>query len=64
MYWLNEIEDFIKKDIVQCYAEDALNKITDKVILFPAYYDKEFCIEIDNKDDLNRANSLIENLKT
>ncbi len=59
--FLNEIENFIMANKVNCYAEDAFNKISDKIKLYPVYYDKEFCMEIDDFDDLEKAKNL--NLK-
>ena len=49
--WLQEIENFIDNNRVNCYAEDALNEILDTLILKPCYYD-EFCVEIDDHEDL------------
>jgi len=49
--WLQEIEYFIENNRVNCYAEDALNEILDVLILKPCYYN-EFCVEIDDHEDL------------
>ncbi|MFX1314681.1 MAG: sugar phosphate nucleotidyltransferase [Promethearchaeota archaeon] len=49
--WLAEIEKFVNDNKVNCYAEDALNEILDILILRPCYYN-EFCVEIDNHEDL------------
>lgn len=54
--WLNEIENFIKKGKTNCYAEDALNEISDEIALYPLYSEK-FCMEIDTVDDLEKAKS-------
>ena len=53
--WLDEIEKFISKGRTKRYAEDAFNKISDKLILRPLYFDAELCMEIDTMDDLNIA---------
>lgn len=60
LYWLNEIEEFIQKGDVKRYAEDAFNKISDKIMLRPVYFDDELCMEIDTTEDLRMARSLIQ----
>lgn len=55
MLLLKEIENFIKKDNVNVYAEDAFNNIYDQIKLYPLYYGDEFCMEIDDFDDLEIA---------
>ena len=57
--WLDEIEKFISKGRTKRYAEDAFNKISDKLILRPLYFDAELCMEIDTMDDLEMANARI-----
>lgn len=59
--WLEEIEEFIKNGDKVSYAEDAFNKISDKIILRPLYFDEEFCMEIDTKEDLKMAKSILKN---
>ena len=58
LYWLDEIEKFVKKDDLKIYAESVFNKISDKIILRPLYFTEEFCMEIDTKEDLEIARSL------
>ena len=53
--WLDEIEKFIEKGEVKSYAEDAFNKISDKIVLRPLYFDDEVCMEIDTMEDLEIA---------
>ncbi len=55
MLWLEEIKEFVKKGIVTVCAEDAFNNISDKIQLYPVYYGDEFCMEIDNFEDLEKA---------
>jgi choline kinase len=57
--WLEEIGKFVRKGLIMNYAEDALNKITDTITLHPIYYNDEFCMEIDTREDLETANSLL-----
>jgi phosphoenolpyruvate phosphomutase len=59
LYWLDEIENFIKRGDSECYAEDVFNKISDKLILRPLYFDDAFCMEIDTKEDLEKANNSV-----
>ena len=58
--WLAEIDDFIKQGKVNCYAEDAFNKISREIMLHPLYF-KEFCMEIDAMDDLEKATNWLQN---
>lgn len=57
--WLAEIDDFIEQGKVSCYAEDAFNQISDKMVLRPLYFG-EFCMEIDTVDDLEKARKWLE----
>lgn len=59
LLWMVEIEKFIKKDDASVYAENAFKGISDKVKLAPVYFDKEVCMEIDNKEDLELAQNLL-----
>ena len=60
--WLNHIEKFVNNNKVNCYAEDALNEILDTLILKPCYYN-EFCVEIDDYEDLEEVKNYINNNK-
>ncbi|MBI2135152.1 phosphocholine cytidylyltransferase family protein [Candidatus Woesearchaeota archaeon] len=53
--WMEEISKFIKRKDVTVYAENAFNNISSKLKLYPVYYQDEFCMEIDNFDDLQKA---------
>ena len=59
LIWLDEIDEEIKKGKLNNYAEDAFNNISDKIILKPLYFDKELCMEIDTKEDLEEAKKKI-----
>lgn len=50
--WLNQIDKFIKRNKVNCYAEDALNEILDRLVLKPIYINDIGCKEIDDFEDL------------
>ncbi len=55
LVWMDEIEKEINHGNVNIYAEDALNNILDKILLYPVYYSEEFCMEIDTLEDLKKA---------
>ncbi len=57
--WLDRIGDFVRRGRTGCYAEDALNEISDEVLLRPLYAE-EFCMEIDTLADLERAREWVE----
>ena len=55
LIWMHEMEKEVKDGNMNSYAEDAFNKISDEITLKPLYYDKDFCMEIDTMEDLNKA---------
>lgn len=55
--WLEGIEKFIKEGKVDCYAENVFNVMENRFKLYPVYYENEFAMEIDNLDDLEKANN-------
>ncbi|MGD2066767.1 MAG: sugar phosphate nucleotidyltransferase [Candidatus Bathyarchaeota archaeon] len=59
MSWLNQIGQFVERDDLSVYAENAFNEISNQILLQPLYYDEEICLEIDTKEDLELARSLI-----
>ena len=50
--WMKAIEMFCERGVVDCYAENALNTITDDLVLIPMDVENRLCNEIDNPDDL------------
>ncbi len=58
--WLAEIDNFVRDKRVDCYAEEALNRVSDRIDLHPLYYE-EFCMEIDTLEDLELARDLVKN---
>lgn len=52
--WLSHIEKFVNNNRVNCYAEDALNEILDRLVLKPCFFN-DFCIEIDDHEDLEKV---------
>lgn len=49
--WLKEIILFCEQSDVNCYAENAFNKISDKCTLYPFEVGERLCREIDTMDD-------------
>lgn len=56
LIWISEIDREVKTNKLDLYAEDAFNKISNKITLKPLYFTKELCMEIDTTDDLKIAN--------
>ena len=52
LLWLEEIEQLINEKKINNYAEDALSK---QMKLYPLYFKNNFCMEIDNIQDLKIA---------
>ena len=50
--WMKAIEIFCERGMTNCYAENALNVITDDLILTPMDVQDRLCNEIDNLSDL------------
>lgn len=50
--WLSQIEKFCESNQVSCYAENALNQVTDQIELYPYDFKRQLCQEIDKEEDL------------
>lgn len=61
--WMNEIEKFVKEGDTGVYAENAFNSISQKIRLHPVYFGEEFCMEIDDFEDMKIAESHFKNQK-
>lgn len=59
-FWLNEIENFVNEKNTSVYAENAFNKISNKINISYFEYSKHYCKEIDDKQDLQNVNKEIE----
>lgn len=59
---IREVGKLVKADKLNCYAEDAFNQISNQVKMRPLYYNKEFCMEIDNLNDLEKAKKIFKNI--
>lgn len=60
--WMKKIEEFYQKGELTCYAENALNQILDKEILYPYDYGNQLCREVDKEEDLLEVRKAIGNL--
>lgn len=50
--WLGKIIDYCESGNRKCYAEDALNEVSENCRIFPIEIEERLCHEIDNKEDL------------
>jgi phosphoenolpyruvate phosphomutase len=57
--WLKEIERFVSLGLVKVYAEEAFNEISAQCSLLALQVSGEPCLEIDDLNDLARANLLL-----
>jgi phosphoenolpyruvate phosphomutase len=61
--WMERIAYFCENGKTDCYAENALNEITDKINLLPLDIKNSFCTEIDTLQDLRRVKlALVDNV--
>lgn len=57
--WKENIDKFCKNNQTNVYAENALNEITDKIIIKPLDLKGLLCMEVDNKDDLEKVKEIL-----
>ncbi len=55
--WLEEMERFRARGELKVYAENALNNLLPGLGLYPVELENEFCMEIDDRTDLEVARS-------
>lgn len=53
--WLEEMKRFQTRGLLKVYAENALNNLLSGIALYPVELKDEFCMEIDDGDDLEQA---------
>ena len=58
--WIQKVEEFVAKDEVKCYAENALNEIFAQLNIRAFSYEGYYIDEIDNLDDYARVTADIE----
>lgn len=62
--WLEKIGEYVARQDVNCYAEDALNELLPSQIeLNPVYIKDEICLEIDDFADLQECKKLLDQEK-
>lgn len=49
--WMDEIEHFVQRGDVKCYAENAFNAVSGEIPLYPLECGGRLCAEIDNQAD-------------
>ena len=59
MIWLNKIIEFCENDKRKCYAEVALNEVTDECHIKAFDVKDRLCTEIDNPEDLEKVKKRI-----
>lgn len=57
--WKNNIHKFCENNQTNVYAENALNEITDNVIIKPLDLKGLLCMEVDNKEDLEKIKEIL-----
>lgn len=57
--WLNKIIEFCEKDNTGCYAENALNEVSDNCNIVALDFKDRVCAEIDNPEDLETVSKKI-----
>jgi choline kinase len=56
LLWLDEIGRHVAVGDVEIYAENVFNEISDRLPLYPTFFQDETCMEIDTREDLEKAN--------
>lgn len=62
--WLNQIILFCENNQVKCYAESALNEVSDICKIYPLDVKNQLCSEIDNSEDLAVVISQLQEVKS
>lgn len=57
--WKNNIHKFCENNQINVYAENALNEITDKITIKALDLKGLLCMEVDNKDDLEKVKEIL-----
>lgn len=57
--WLRQIEVFCEEQNVKCYAENALNQVSDRCLIYPLDVKDALCAEIDNPEDLKAVSGRV-----
>lgn len=57
--WLDEIKAFCEAGEVNCYAENAFNRVSEHMELLPYDYKDLLCMEVDKEEDLLAVRTLL-----
>lgn len=57
--WKNKIREYCNNNKTDVYAENALNELTDKIIIEPIDIKGGLCMEIDTPKDLEKAKGIL-----
>ncbi|MCI5873698.1 MAG: NTP transferase domain-containing protein [Clostridiales bacterium] len=57
--WLDRIATFCESGEVSCYAENALNQVTNQIKLYPYDFGEMLCQEVDKEEDLIAVRSIL-----
>ena len=60
--WLDKMIEFCESDKRKCYAEVALNQITDECIIYAYDVQDRLCTEIDTPEDWEKVLNLLEKI--
>lgn len=60
--WMKQIVAFCERGQVGCYAENALNEVSDRVALLPLDVGDRLCREVDNAEDLAAVSGAVQAL--
>ena len=61
--WLSRICTYCENGTVKCYAENALNEVSDQMYLLPLDVQDSLCNEVDNEEDLRVVSERYRNLR-
>lgn len=61
--WLDEITSFCEKGVIKCYAENALNEITQRCHITAYDVRDRLCAEIDTQEDLAAVSAKLKELE-
>ena len=63
LVWLREISAFCEGGERKCYAEKALNQVSDRMHLLPLDVGERLCSEIDNPEDLAAVSARLQQIE-
>ena len=59
LIWLENVLRFCEAGERRCYAENALNEVTERLPLYPCDVEELLCTEVDNPEDLRKVRELL-----